>query len=174
MPDHVLWQQMPDFPDLPALNAWLEQHCQDLWRETPHGTLPGTIADVWADERAALMTLPAAFDGFVEQSKRVSPTCLITFERNRYSVPASFANRPVSLRIYPERLVVAAEGNILCEHPRIIERKPRQTTANDLRLAALSCCHPTQAWCSAQWRTLPGITVGLSTAAGPDAPPPRR
>ncbi len=32
------------------------------------------------------MALPAAFDGFVEQSKRVSPTCLITFERNRYSV----------------------------------------------------------------------------------------
>ena len=60
-----LWQQMPDFPDLAALNAWLEQHCTDLWRETQHGTLPGTIADVWADEREALMTLPAAFDGFV-------------------------------------------------------------------------------------------------------------
>jgi hypothetical protein len=125
-----LWQQMPDFPDLATLNIWLEQHCQDLWRETAHGTLSGTIADVWADERAALMALPAMFDGFVEQSKRVSPTCLITFERNRYSVPASFANRPVSLRIYPERLVVAAEGNILCEHPRIIERshdKPPRT-----------------------------------------------
>ena len=43
--------------------------------------------------------------------KRVSPTCLISFERNRYSVPASFANRPVSLRIYPDRLLVAAEGS---------------------------------------------------------------
>jgi hypothetical protein len=51
-----------------------------------------------------------AFDGFVEQSKRVSPTCLITFDRNRYSVPASFANRPVSLHIYPERLVIVAEA----------------------------------------------------------------
>ena len=68
------------------------------------------------------MQLPVAFDGFIELSKRVSPTCLISFERNRYSVPASFANRPVSLRVYPDRLVVAAEGNILCEHPRIIER----------------------------------------------------
>lgn len=120
-----LWQQMPDFPNLMALNDWLEQHCQELWRDTAHGTLPGSIADVWADERAALMALPTAFDGFVEQSKRVSPTCLITFERNRYSVPASFANRPVSLRIYPERLVVAAEGNILCEHARVIERSHR-------------------------------------------------
>jgi hypothetical protein len=52
----------------------------------------------------------------------VSPTCLIHLERNRYSVPASFANRPVSVRVYPERIVVAAEGQILCEHQRIIER----------------------------------------------------
>jgi hypothetical protein len=128
---HQMLQGMPDFPDLAALNAWLERCCLDLWRQTAHGKLPGTIADVWADEQAALMPLPVAFDGFVELSKRVSPTCLISFDRNRYSVPASFANRPVSLRIYPDRLVVvlkarlsrdAAEGNILCEHVRVIQR----------------------------------------------------
>src|ERR1700710_2589615 len=68
------------------------------------------------------MQVPRPFDGFVEHTKRVSPTCLVNFERNRYSVPASFANRPVSLRVYPERIVVAAEGQILCEHARIIER----------------------------------------------------
>lgn len=119
---HQILQEMPDFPDLATMNAWLEQRCLEVWQETPHGTLPGTIADVWAEERAALMPLPPAFDGFIELSKRVSPTCLISFERNRYSVPASFANRPVSLRIYPDRLVVAAEGNILCEHGRIIQR----------------------------------------------------
>ena len=119
---HQILQGMPDFPDLQALNTWLERRCLELWRETAHGTLPGTIADVWAEEQASLMQLPVAFDGFIELSKRVSPTCLISFERNRYSVPASFANRPVSLRVYPDRLVVAAEGNILCEHPRIIER----------------------------------------------------
>jgi hypothetical protein len=119
---HQVLQGMPGFPDLATMNAWLEQRCVELWQETPHGTLPGTIADVWAEERAALMPLPSAFDGFIELSKRVSPTCLISFERNRYSVPASFANRPVSLRIYPDRLVVAAEGNILCEHGRVFQR----------------------------------------------------
>ena len=60
---------------------------------------------------------------------------LITFDRNRYSVPASFANRPVSLRIYPDRLVVVlearlwrdvAEGHVICTHERIIERSHRQ------------------------------------------------
>ncbi|WP_112874931.1 IS21 family transposase [Paracoccus endophyticus] len=117
-----LWQPMPNFPDLAALNAWLERRCLELWREIPHGVLPGTVADAWAEEQTALMPLPPAFDGFVERSKRVSPTCLISFERNRYSVPAPFANRPVSLRVYPDRLVVAAEGQILCEHERVIQR----------------------------------------------------
>jgi hypothetical protein len=72
------------------------------------------------------MVLPPAFDGFVEHSKRVSPTCLVTFERNRYSVPASFANRPVSLRVYPDRLVIAAEGRTVCTHARIIDRSHRK------------------------------------------------
>jgi hypothetical protein len=35
---------------------------------------------------------------------------------------ASFANLPVSLWIYPDRIVVVAEGAIICEHQRIIER----------------------------------------------------
>lgn len=39
-----------------------------------------------------LYGMPAMFDGFVEQSRRASSICLITFKLNRYSVPASFAN----------------------------------------------------------------------------------
>ena len=122
---HRLWQVMPAFPDLDALNVWLEGRCKVLWAETAHGSLPGSISDAWEVEKPALMALPTAFNGFVEHSKRVSPTCLITFERNRYSVPASFANRPISLHVYPERLVIVAEGHVVCTHERIIERSHR-------------------------------------------------
>ena len=38
---------MPAFPDLDALNAWLENRCKLLWAETAHQTLPGSVADVW-------------------------------------------------------------------------------------------------------------------------------
>jgi hypothetical protein len=94
-----------------------------LWREIQHPEQIGTVAEVWAEERSLLMPVPAPFDGFVEHPKRVSPTCLIHFERNRYSVPASFANRPVSLRVYAERLVVVAESQVIAEHARLIQRR---------------------------------------------------
>jgi len=60
-----MWQVMPTFPDLDALNCWLEERCKVLWAET-------------------------------------------------------------SLHIYPERLVIVAEGHVVCEHQRIIERSHRQ------------------------------------------------
>ena len=35
---HQILQEMPDFPDLAMMNAWLEQRCLKVWQETPHGT----------------------------------------------------------------------------------------------------------------------------------------
>ena len=133
---HRLWQPTPSFPSLAALNDWLETRCRELWAQTPHGSQPGSIADAWAEEARHLMQLPRPFDGFVEYAKRVSPTCLVHLERNRYSVPASFANRPVSVRVYPERIVVAAEGQIVCEHARVFARSHERkstTTVYDWR-----------------------------------------
>jgi len=127
---HRFFQPAPRFPSLEALNDWLELRCKEIWQHTAHGKMRGTIADLWAEESQALMPTSRLFDGFVEHTKRVSPTCLVHFDRNRYSVPASFTNRPVSLRVYPDRVVVAAEGLIVCEHQRIISRShdgPGQT-----------------------------------------------
>ena len=45
------------------------------------------MAAVCAEEQPHLMKVPPPFDGFVEDTQRVSPTCLMTFERNRYAVP---------------------------------------------------------------------------------------
>ena len=118
-----IWHDVPRFTDLAALNGWLEQRCITLWGQIRHPEQRTcTLAEVWADERAHLMKMPPPFDGFVEETKRVSPTCLVSFERNRYGVPAAFANRPVSLKAYAERVVVAAEGQVIAEHARVFTR----------------------------------------------------
>lgn len=80
------------------------------------------MADLWKDELRQLMQMPVAFDGYVEQTKRVSSTCLILFERNRYSVPSTFANKVISLRVYAHRLVVIAETAVITEHVRVFSR----------------------------------------------------
>lgn len=120
---HRLWQDAPRFSSLTELNQWLQSRCLELWQELPHPEdRRRTIGDYWQAEREYLMETPAAFDGFVEFNKRVSSTCLITYDNNRYSVPASFANRPISLRVYADRLVVVAEANVVAVHERVFTR----------------------------------------------------
>ena len=127
---HRLWQPMPNFPSLAALNDWLEARCRELWAQTLHGSQAGTVADAWAEEARHLMPLPRS------TVSSNTPSASIHLERNRYSVPASFANRPVSVRVYPERIVVAAEGQIICEHRRVFARSHQRkstTTVFDWR-----------------------------------------
>ena len=121
---HRLWHNAPDFKTLADLNDWLERRCVELWSElTNPDDRERRIVELWEQEQPVLMPTPSPFDGFVEHTKRVSPTCLIHFERNRYSVPATFANRPISLRVYAHRLVIATEGQTIAEHERHFDRK---------------------------------------------------
>ena len=129
---HQLWQDAPAFSSLAALNQWLEKRCLALWEQMSHPEQTAyTLAQCQQAEQAHLMPLPPAFDGFIEHTKRVSSTCLVTFERNRYSVPAQFANQRISLRVYPQRLVMVSEHDIIAEHDRIFlahnNRAPAKT-----------------------------------------------
>ena len=121
---HRLWQVAPAFDSLDDLNEWLEMRCIALWAELRHPQQREfTIRDLWEQERPKLMAAPSEFDGFVEDTKRVSPTCLVHFDRNRYSVPATFANRPISLRVYANHLVMATEGHEIARHVRHFDRR---------------------------------------------------
>ncbi|ASJ23740.1 IS21 family transposase [Laribacter hongkongensis] len=112
-----IWREAAEkrWASLAELNAWLLQACQASWSDLTHPDWPElTVADVWQDERACLMALPKAFDGYVEQPARVTSTSLIHFQRNRYSVPCEWVNTVVSLRAYPDILrVVGGHGEIV-------------------------------------------------------------
>lgn len=121
-----LLQEMPELPDLATVNDYLESRCVAVWDEMAHPEQTDkSIAAVLADEQSQLMPVPRPFDGFIEHSKRVSPTCLILFERNRYSVPAALANQAVSLKVYADTLVITAHGQEQVRHPRVFSRDHR-------------------------------------------------
>jgi transposase len=113
-----LFTPRPKFDDLAQLNAWLEARCRELAGRR-HPTEEGrTVADCFAEERPLLRPVTAPFDGYVEQTLRVSSTCLVQVDRNRYSVPAEWAGKVVSTRLTAGTLRVVADGQLLAEHGR--------------------------------------------------------
>lgn len=106
------------FADFTELNAWLEQRCRELAQRFHPEQSERRIAEVLEEERPLLRPFTAAFDGYVEQTVRVSSTCLVAYDRNRYSVPAAYAGKTVSLRADADRICVVAEDRVVAEHPR--------------------------------------------------------
>ena len=120
-----IWQEVAarDWATLAELNAWLGTRCRQAWEVMRHPETPvRTVAETWRDEQRSLMPNPRPFDAYVEQPARVSSTALIRFQRNRYSVPAEYAHRVVSLRVYPAEIVVVAEGETVVRLARSFER----------------------------------------------------
>jgi hypothetical protein len=111
------------FASIEELNGWLEAECR-RWAEThPHPEQKEwTVAQAWNAERPALQPVLAPFDGFHENEHSVSGTCLISFDRNRYSVMAKAVRRTVQVRAYADRIVVRCQGEVVAEHPRFFGR----------------------------------------------------
>ena len=119
-----IWQSALDqsFSGFAELNVWLATQCVAV-RSAAHPDHPGmSIADALEHEQPHLMPVPTPFDGYIEAPARVSSTCLVSAARNRYSVPCAYAGHRVSVRLYPERVVVVADTEIIAEHARASDR----------------------------------------------------
>jgi Integrase core domain len=117
-----LFTPTPRFLGFVELNAWLALRCKELaGRKHPEQT-GRTVADCFAAEQPLLTPIKAEFDGYVEKTMRVSSTCLVKVDHNRYSVPADWANRVVSVRLTADRLRLVADGQVIAEHDRCYGR----------------------------------------------------
>lgn len=105
------------------LNAWLGERCRALWSELRHPEYKQfSVAEMLEQERAELMPMPSAFDGYVQRWAKVSSTCLVAIERNRYSVPCELVGQRVSTRLYPNRVEIATDEAIVASHARLPNR----------------------------------------------------
>lgn len=112
----------PRFKDMAALNEWLYMRCNSLGQRTHPIYKEKTIDEVFKEELPQCRPAMAPFDGYCEKVLKVSSSCLISYDRNRYSVPARYAGKPVSLRAYADRLKVIADHQVIAEHQRHFTR----------------------------------------------------
>ena len=137
-----IWQDAAKerFGSFTELNLWLLARCRALWQELRHPDYNLTLAEMLDHEQPHLMPMIVPFDGYVETIGKVSSTCLVTFDRNRYSAPCELAAQMVGIRVYPERIDLVAHDAVVASHLRsfgctetrydwqhyipLIERKP--------------------------------------------------
>ncbi|MGP1665554.1 MAG: IS21 family transposase [Rhodanobacter sp.] len=117
-----LFTPLARFESFAALNTWLAMRCTELAQRQHPTQIERTIADCFAGEQPLLRSIHARFDGYVEQMLRVSSTCLVRVDRNRYSVPARFAGQAVSVRITAEQVRMVTQGEVIASHARMFGR----------------------------------------------------
>ena len=109
--------------DYDELNAMLAERIVSHAKAARHPEFKErTIWEVFQEEKAALVPHQGAFKGFHEKTAAVSKTCLVSFDRNRYSVSATAVGRPVQVQAYASKLVIRQDGAIVGEHDRVFGR----------------------------------------------------
>lgn len=93
-----------------------------LWQELRHPEYDLTLAEMLEQEQPHLMAMIVPFDGYVETLGKVSSTCLVTYDRNRYSAPCELVGQMVGMRVYPERIDLVAHDAVVASHLRSFGR----------------------------------------------------
>ena len=105
------------------LNEHLQQQCQLIAEKRHHPEYQElTIEAVFQEERTSFRELIQPFDGYKEISTLVHSTCLIHFDRNRYSVDCAYANKTVTLKVYALTIEVFADNEHIGGHQRVFGR----------------------------------------------------
>ena len=105
------------------LNAWLLDKCVSYAKAHKHPELTDrTIWQVFEEERTKLIAVPGRFDGFHAITASVSKTCLVSFDKNKYSVSSRSVGRPVEVQAYADRIVIRQDGAVVGEHARCFGR----------------------------------------------------
>lgn len=111
------------FDSMEALNDYLQERCLEISRKRHHPDLKDrTIYDVFQEEKSRLLKLATPFNGYREYARVVNTTCMVNYETNTYSVDCTYVNKSVDLRVYPEKILVVSNGEIIANHQRCFDR----------------------------------------------------
>lgn len=113
-----------EFTDFSAVNPAAHVWLNEIANLRIHGETHRRPVDLFAQERAYLRAAnPNPYDLGRVLPMRASRQFRITLETNRYSVPAEFANQPVIVKAYPERVCIYHQDRLIARHARSFDRR---------------------------------------------------
>ena len=112
--------EISDFSVLaPAVRQWLDE----VANVRRHGETRRQPIEMFAEEANHLQPMaPTPYDIATVHTVRASNRFRVTFETNRYSVPAEYASQRLTLKAYPDRVCIYAEAQRIARHPRSYDR----------------------------------------------------
>ena len=112
--------EIPDFTAIhPAARHWLDT----IANVRIHGETHERPVDRFENERPYLHPLPRhRFDIATVSQVRASAQFRVALDANRYSVPAEYAGRPLTLKTYPDRICLYCDSKLIARHVRSYER----------------------------------------------------
>ena len=112
--------EIADFSHLnPIAREWLDT----VANVRIHGETRRRPVDLFEQERDRLQPLPETVHDFANvHAVRASNRFRVTFETNRYSVPAEYASQRLTLKAWPERICLYHHDRLVARHPRSYDR----------------------------------------------------
>lgn len=112
--------EMPEFSALnPAARQWLDT----IANQRIHGETRKPPVELFEQEKAHLHPMSANLhDIATVHTARASNRFRVTYDTNRYSVPAEYASRHVTLKTYPDRVCVYHDNKLIARHPRSYDK----------------------------------------------------
>jgi transposase len=167
---------LPEVGDFAELNTYLRDRCEREKTRTLRGET-NSIGELWREEKADLRALPTqAFHIGRVVPVIASRSATVTFETNRYSVPALYQKRELLIRASAWRIEVIGERgtSLIATHKRCYERNqdildPRHYLGLlAQRPNALEHCKAIQQWeRDGRWPTVFGRFLTALRAAHP-------
>lgn len=112
-----------DIPDFHALNPAARQWLDTIANQRIHGETRRRPVELFETEKPRLHPMPPnPYDIGTVHTVRASNRFRVTFDTNRYSVPAEYASQRLLLKSYPDRLCVYHDNKLIARHPRSVDR----------------------------------------------------
>ena len=112
-----------DIPQFSALNPAARVWMDTIANVRIHGETHKPPVALFAKEQAVLHPGPVEpYDVATVRQVRASPRFRVSYDANRYSVPAEYASTLVMLKVYPDRLCMYHHDKLIARHVRCYDR----------------------------------------------------